>query len=191
MTGDSEQVSAGARRLRDVGVDSSMWACTSASFVFGYEGARRQAEEVAEITGAPSSSTSLAFAEALNTMGIDSALIAATYPADVTELFQNFLGDAGIDARPVASLGLLAAGDVSAMTPEQIVDLAAQAGEAESGAALLLPDTAMRSLALIERLESITDRLILTANQVTAWMGMRLAGVTLRPQGLGHLFSDS
>lgn len=190
MTGDLEHVSEGAQRLRDVGVDSSMWACTSASFVFGFEGAQRQAEQVAEITGAPTSSTSLAFAEALRRMGAETALIAATYPADVTELFQNFLRDAGIEAKPVASLGLLAAGEVSAMSPEQIVDLASQAGDEEADA-LLLPDTAMLSLAVIERLEATSDRLILTANQVTSWMGMRLAGVSARPERLGRLLREA
>lgn len=190
MTGDPEHVGEGARRLKAAAVDSSMWACTSASFVFGYEGARRQAEQVAEITGAPSSSTSLAFAEALRRLGVDRAVIAATYPADVTRLFQDFLSDAGVEADPVASLGLLAAGEVSAMDADQIVALAASAEPSRSGA-VLLPDTAMRSLPIIERLEAESQRLILTANQVTAWMGMRLAGVTAQPEGLGRLFRDA
>lgn len=190
MTGDHEHVAEGAKRLRDKGVDSSMWACTSASFVFGYEGARRQAERVAEVTGAPSSSTSLAFAEALRTLGVKKAAIAATYPADVTALFQGFLRDAGIEAEPTASLGLLAAGEVSAMDSAQVLELAATA-EAVDAEALLLPDTAMRSLGVVEALESASDRLILTANQVTGWMGMRLAGVTEKPDGLGRLLRDA
>ena len=46
-------------------LDSLMWACTSGSFVFGWEGAHRQVEALAEATGLPTSSTSLAFVSRL------------------------------------------------------------------------------------------------------------------------------
>src|SRR5699024_12177590 len=60
--GASKRLLEGAEQLRAAGVDSAVWACTSGSFVFGWQGAADQAREVAEALGVPASSTSIAFA---------------------------------------------------------------------------------------------------------------------------------
>ncbi len=41
----------GAKVLRDQAVDAVVWACTSGSFVYGWEGARQQVEAIAQATG--------------------------------------------------------------------------------------------------------------------------------------------
>jgi maleate cis-trans isomerase len=54
--------------------------------------------------------------------------------------------------------------------------------------ALLVPDTALHSVAWLEELEAAIGKPVLTANQVTFWEALRLAG-RLEPQaGLGTLF---
>ncbi len=60
-------------------LDSLMWACTSGSFVFGWDGARRQVEALADTTGLPTSSTSLAFVSACQAIGLTRVSIAASY----------------------------------------------------------------------------------------------------------------
>ncbi|MER5390754.1 hypothetical protein ABTZ89_16855, partial [Saccharopolyspora sp. NPDC002686] len=40
--GSEEVLAEGARELLDCGVQSVIWACTSGSFVFGWQGAREQ-----------------------------------------------------------------------------------------------------------------------------------------------------
>ena len=52
-------------RVTPGGLDALMWACTSASFVYGHEGVRRQAEQLAAAAGVPAASTSQAFVAAL------------------------------------------------------------------------------------------------------------------------------
>ena len=53
--GSSEVLADGARELLAHGVDAVIWACTSGSFVFGWDGARDQVEKLQAVTGLPTS----------------------------------------------------------------------------------------------------------------------------------------
>ena len=55
--------------------------------------------------------------------------------------------------------------------------------------AVLIPDTALPSLELIDRLEAACRRPVLTANQVTIWAGLGLATRPLIVVGYGRLFT--
>jgi maleate cis-trans isomerase len=55
-------------------------------------------------------------------------------------------------------------------------------------AAILLPDTALHTVRWLEDLEESVGKPVLTANQVTVWEGMRLAGCSPAVAGLGSLF---
>jgi maleate isomerase len=54
--------------------------------------------------------------------------------------------------------------------------------------AVLVPDTAMRTVALVDSIEERIGKPVLTANQVTVWEALRLAGEPLVHSGLGALF---
>src|SRR5690625_1758287 len=83
-TGSHARLSEATQRLQaEHQVDSIMWACTSGSFVYGWDGAHRQAERLAEEAGLPASSTSLAFARALEALRISTVAVAASYPAEL------------------------------------------------------------------------------------------------------------
>ena len=53
---------------------------------------------------------------------------------------------------------------------------------------LIVPDTAMHTLAIIDRLENAVGKPVLTANQVTVWKGLDLVGPVPPLHGLGTLF---
>jgi maleate cis-trans isomerase len=179
----------GARALADEHrLDSLMWACTSGSFVFGWDGARRQVEELAEAIGVPASSTSLAFVEACRALGVSRVSIAASYPEDVAEHFRGFLQHAGIEVTAMGSHDIYTAAEVGTLGRDQVVEMVSDADR--SGAeAVLVPDTAMHSLAWLPDLETAAGMPVLTANQVTVFEGLRLVGpVPALPQ-LGALFA--
>lgn len=84
-------------------LDSLMWACTSGSFVFGWEGAHQQVYELARACGLPTSSTALAFVSACHALGVTKVSVAASYhPHDVAEHFVSFLrrADGHRDGQP-------------------------------------------------------------------------------------------
>jgi maleate cis-trans isomerase len=168
--------------------DSVMWACTSGSFVFGWEGAHEQVRELSDVTGLPTSSTSLAFMEACRALGVDRVSVAASYPQDVAEHFVEFLRRGGIEVTAMGSHGIITAAEVGTLGYQQVEAIATGADLSAGAQAVLVPDTAMHSLAWIDRLESAVGLPVLTANQVTVWEGLRLLGDVPRYDTLGSLF---
>jgi maleate cis-trans isomerase len=167
--------------------DVVLWACTAGSFVFGLGGARDQARQLASAAGVPAVSTSLAFLEACYALGLRRVAVGATYPVDEAELFTEFLEQAGIEVLSLDSAGIDAGAGGADLTADEVVAFALGADDAPADA-ILLPDTALRTMRILERLEAAAGKPVLTANQVTIWAGLQRAGA-LRPQaGLGALF---
>ncbi|MFM9372030.1 decarboxylase [Streptomyces sp. Da 82-17] len=170
--------------------DVVVWACTSASFIYGPEGARRQVEELAEAAGLPvthASSTSFAFAHAVQALGVRRLAVAATYPDDVAGYFVRFLEAAGAEVVRVSGQGIITAAEVGTLGREQVLELAL-ANDHPDAEAVLLPDTALHTIAYLDELERAVGKPVLTANQVSAWEGLRLAGYAEPHTGLGSLF---
>ena len=60
----------------------------------------------------------------------------------------------------------------------------ARAADLTGAECLLIPDTALHTVAALPRLEEILGVPVLTANQVTLWAGLRRLGLT--PEGPGQ-----
>jgi maleate cis-trans isomerase len=186
--GGHERLVEGARSLAERHrLDSLMWACTSGSFVFGWDGARRQVEQLTEATGLPTSSTSLAFVEACRALDLTRVSIAASYPEEVAAHFRAFLRHGGVEVTAMGSHGIYTAAEVGRLGRDQVMAIVLGA-DRKGAQAVVVPDTAMHSLAWIPDLEAAAGMPVLTANQVTVFEGLRLAGsVPVLPQ-LGTLF---
>lgn len=176
-----------ARELAGRGARSIMWACTSGSFVFGLEGAREQARVLETATGVPTSSTSLAFVAALQALGISRVALAATYPPDVTQMFVDLLADVHVEVVAATSLDILTGEAVGQIEHTRVLEFV-QAADAPAAQAVLVPDTALHTVDVLDDLESALSKPVLTANQVTVWMGLRIAGGERRRTGAGALF---
>ncbi|WP_024806203.1 maleate cis-trans isomerase [Nocardia sp. BMG51109] len=183
----------GAELLAPHRPSAVVWACTSGSFVYGPDGAREQVRGLSEAAGVPASSTSFAFVNAARALGISSVAVCASYPDDVARLFVDFLAAEGIRVLSMSSAGIDTAAEVGTLTDEQVLKLAV-ANDHPDAQALLIPDTAMHTVAVLPELETTLGKPVLTANQVTIWEGIRLAGHPPRQApispGLGTLFSE-
>lgn len=186
--GRAERLAEGAVQLKQAQPDSVMWACTSGSFVFGREGANIQASGVAQAVGVPASSTSIAFVDACKSLDIYQVAVAASYPEDVAQHFVRFLAAAGIEVVSMGSNGIVTAAEVGTLTADQVIDMV-QAADHPDAEAVLVPDTAMHTLAIVDDLEIATGKTVLTANQVTVWKGLELVGPVPSLPDLGTLFS--
>jgi maleate cis-trans isomerase len=185
--GSPQRLMEGARRLPP-GVGAAVWACTSGSFIYGWDGARAQAAQLEEALGIPVSSTSLAFVEAARALGLRRVAIAATYPEDITRRFEEFLARGGLLPVAVTSRGIVTATEVGTLSGDDAGALVAAADRPDADA-VLVPDTALHTIEAIGALEQAAGKPVLTANQVSAWEGLRLAGAGPMPQGPGLLFA--
>ncbi len=188
--GSPAKLADGAQQLVGTRPDSVVWACTSGSFVYGPDGARAQADGVSEAAGGvPASSTSFAFVDALQALEITRVAVAASYPVEVGELFVEFLAHSGVEVVSFGGAGIETAAQVGTLTPGEVLELAAANDSPEAGA-ILVPDTAMHTLRIVRELEKQAGKPVLTANQVTVWQGLRLAGYTVMRPELGTLFEE-
>lgn len=188
--GNPEKLDRGVELLAPHRPAAVVWACTSGSFVRGPEGAREQVRKLGDSAAVPASSTSLAFVAAARELGLASVAVAASYPDEVARLFVDFLADAGITVTSMASAGIDTAAEVGTLSQERVLELAT-ANDHPDADALLIPDTAMRTLGALPKLESALGKPVLTANQVTIWEGLRLAGVQRSSTELGVLFAET
>ncbi|MGV0738720.1 maleate cis-trans isomerase [Mycobacterium syngnathidarum] len=185
--GRTERLADGVARLGPSCPDSMMWACTSGSFVFGRDGARRQADAVSAASGVPASSTSIAFVDALRHLDIHRVSVAASYPEDVAAHFVAFLSGGGVDVVSIGSHGIITAAEVGRLEQAEVLAMV-QAADHPDAEAVLVPDTAMHTMSFIDRLESAVGKPVLTANQVTVWKGLQLIGPVPALPGMGRLF---
>lgn len=186
--GSPERLKEGAGLLAKHEPDAVVWACTSGSFVYGWDGARKQADQLAEAAGVPATSTSFAFVEAAKALGVRKVAVAASYPDDVARLFVEFLAAGGIEVLAMSSADIDTAAEVGELSPEAVVELAVSHDHPDADA-VLVPDTAMRTLGVLGAVENRLGKAVLTANQVTIWEGLRQAGVSVTSGELGALFT--
>lgn len=187
--GSAGRLAARVADLKALGAQAVVWACTSASFVFGRDGAQQQVRELSAVAGLPASSTSFAFAHAIQALGVDRVAVAATYPEDVAELFTAFLKASGTEVVAMRGSGIITAAEVGTWGREEVLALA-RAGDHPEAGAVLLPDTALHTAAYLAEVEAELGKPVLTANQVTVWEGLRLLeyGTPYCPE-LGALFA--
>lgn len=186
--GSGPRLADGAEALRPSLPDSVLWACTSGSFVFGWDGARRQADAIADRLGVPASSTSIAFVNAVRALGLTRVAVAASYPVDVARSFVDFLAAGDLEVTWMQSHGIVTAKEVGRLDRSDVISMV-EAADTRNAEALLVPDTAMHSLAWLDELEAAAGIPVLTANQVTIWEGCALVGEPPRLDRLGTLFN--
>ena len=185
--GSAKRLADGAAALQPHHPDSVIWACTSGSFVFGWDGAREQVRGVEDVLQIPVSSTSIAFVEALSAMALSNVAVAASYPEDVAVHFVDFLRRGDVETVSFGTHGIYTASEVGLLTKRQVIGMV-EAADVPNAEAVLVPDTAMHSMLWLDDLEAAVGKPVLTANQVSVWEGLRIAGAPKTFDGLGALF---
>jgi maleate cis-trans isomerase len=186
--GTPGRLASGVEALRLAGAEAVVWASTSGSFEYGWEGAQEQIRSLAMAAGMPASSTSFAFVHAVREIGVRPVAVGAPYPDEVAELFADFLRAADITVTGVHASQAATAARAGDWGERELFDLARQADRADAQA-LLLPGTALHTAAHLPALEKELGKPVLTANQVTVWEALRLTDRRVNAPMLGSLFT--
>ncbi|MET9200315.1 maleate cis-trans isomerase [Gordonia sp. NPDC003585] len=187
--GESDRLLDGARRAAVWEPTSVMWACTSGSFLYGWEGAHQQVDRLTESCGLPASSTSLAFAAACAALGMTRVAVAATYPYAVAAGFGEFMTAAGVEVVALHAHDVETASEAGTLDGDGLFDMLSMS-DSDDAQALLIPDTALHTAMWVNGLEEKFGKPVLTANQVTVWQGLRLCGMSVFAPELGSLFAS-
>ncbi len=186
ITAQIERVEEAARRLVVMRPDVVYWACTCGSFIDGRAFAEKQVGALETLAGVPAGSTSLGFADALDTLGIERVSVLATYPEPVSRAFVAFLEEFGVEVVNLRWMGAMSGWDAALIDSERVL-AEARSAMVPRAQALLVPDTAMPTLDLVERMEAATGSTVLSANAVSLWHAMDLAGRPMPSRGRGRL----
>jgi maleate cis-trans isomerase len=187
QTGAIEKLQESARIVKPLSPDVGVWACTSGSFISGRKKAEAQLEAITGVLGVPATSTSMAFARAAQSLGLRRLAVIASYPRATSTAFTGFLEEFGFEIAKLVCQDAPGGREAFFMALDSFADEARKA--AKDADAILIPDTAVAAFPLIEPLEHELQKPVLTANQVTLWDAMRLAGWREPVPGYGRLMS--
>ena len=185
-TGRLDKLEESARAIAPLKPDVGVWSCTSGSFIAGRKAAEAQIAAIGRVLGVPATSTSIAFARAASHLGMKRVAVLASYPRETSQAFGRFLEEHGLSVAHLEWNDAPGGREAFFMSLDRFADAARRAnGPGIDG--FLIPDTAVAAFDLIEPLEAELKKPVLTANQVTVWDALRLAGWREAVPGYGRL----
>lgn len=184
---DEEQLLRATDELASEGCSTVAWACTSASFFRGLDYTRYQSDMLAKRLKGTATSTSLALLAALDRLGAKSVDVMMAYMPEVSKSLLDFLAEAGIRVGTAKDIQCGPNQRTFELDYNQelrhFVDTLPDHSDP-----IVIPSTSLNSLFRIEEFEKIAGRPVLTANQVTMWHSLELAGTGVPINGMGQLF---
>ncbi len=187
----NEDVERAARYLQGTDLDLITYNCTSGT----YHGARweydRQiASLIEQASGLVCITAVQASVEALRKVGAQRISIAGPYGNKILVRLKMLLEEMGFtvvsfEGEPEMQQRIDPV-VIGNQAPEVIVDFVPKVIKPTADT-VYLPGTAWRSLEVVDKLERITGKRVVTVNQATIWMSLRKIGVTDAIHGFGRL----
>lgn len=184
----SSELMRAAKELASVEPGVIIYACTTASFIKGPGYDKELGEKIKKETGVPGYSTTTAVVEALNAFKLRNIILVTPYNKGIGDKETAFLtkGIPGLKVLAEKHLGILAAlpkGEVRPEVPYRI----ARALDRPDVDGIFISCANFRSIEIIEQLEKDTGKPVVTSNQASMWMALKVLGVA-GPKGYGSLF---
>jgi maleate isomerase len=176
LVSNSQHLAAATRDVLHVEPEVVAYLCTSGSFVGGVE-AERQLRKVICDAGAPEAvTTSGALAEALQRLDVRKVSVLTPYDADLTGKLHDFLAELGVDTVSSDHLGL--GGGIWKVSYRTIAEHILNADHPDAEA-MFVSCTNLPTFDLIDPLEEVLGKPILTANQLTMWACLNRMGLPI------------
>lgn len=176
-----------AKLLAEAPMDVIALGCTSGSFVNGYEYDQNLIKRMTEITGGiPSTTTSTAVVAAFKALGAKKIAIATPYIDEVNIKAKEYFETCGFEVVKLKGLQLLYDTEIDNVDLEHVYKLAKEVDTADADAVAVLC-TGIRSVPVLQALETDLGKPVISAIQATFWHCLRIAGVKEKISGFGSL----
>jgi maleate cis-trans isomerase len=176
-----------ARQLRTAHVDIVAYGCTSGSFI------RPRDELMASLSalaGCPATNSADSAAAALKALGARTVALATPYMAYINEAEVEFLAGQGFSVCSHLGLGLGATESerfaIRKVPPEAVIRMARSVDRPEADA-IFISCTSLATLPVIDRIEAILAKPVVTSNQATFWNVLRMLNLRVSIPGAGQL----
>jgi maleate isomerase len=161
------------------------YSCTSGSIIIGEE------KIMAEIKkGAPYAipmTLVTGVIDALRELQIKKIVVGTPYLDEINTKEAKFLYKKGFDIINIQGLNLTTGIEFGKITPEYLKKFALEINDINADA-IFLSCGGIRSVEVIDEIESITGKPVITSNQAQVWSCLRKAGIKDNIKGFGKIF---
>lgn len=167
-----------AKLLKTAEVDVIVYGCTSGSFLKGKgfdEDLEARIEKEADV---PAITTSRAVIKALQETNLKRLGIATPYVDEVNEREIQYFIEYGFEVKALRGLGIRRGFDIGKRDPSEAYRLGLEVmREAPDADGLFISCTQFRTFEIIELLTHDIGKSVITSNQASLWMALKLGGV--------------
>ena len=177
---------AAGRIQPDTKPDVISYSCTSGSIIIGE---KRVFEEIK--LGAPWAQPMCivqGVVDALNEIGAKKIVVGTPYLDEINEMEEQYLTNKGFNVLDIQGLNLKTGVEFGRITPEFIKQFACDIDQPDADA-IFLSCGGIRALEVVEEIEQITGKPVITSNQAQFWSCLRRAGIKDKIKGYGMLFT--
>ena len=164
------------------------YSCTSGSIVIGEKRIFQEikkgapwAEPMCLVTGV---------VDALQTLNIKRLVVGTPYLDEINSLEYQFLTKKGFDVLDIQGLNLKTGIDFGRVTPNYWKNFALQLDRIEADG-IFLSCGGIRSLEVVDEIEKIIGKPVITSNQAQFWSCLRRAGIKDKLNGFGKIFQEN
>jgi len=186
-----EKMLTAAKELADAKVDVIAFGCTVGSLIGGPGYEQEITNKIKESTNVPAITTATAVVNALKHMGIRKICVATPYEEWLNKKEKDFLEANGFEVLTIKGLGVVGppGADPSKVPPEIVYGFAKKV-DSPDAEGLFISCTDFRTIEILETLEKDLGKPVISSNQATLWMALRIAQVKEEIKGYGKLLAE-
>lgn len=188
-----EHLEEDVRIISTAPVDVIAFGCTSGSFLNGMGYDEQIIKRIEKASGGRKAvATSRAVLDALKELGVKKISVGTPYPEDINARLRKFIKDAGFELVYFEACnqdGDLTVRGINKLQPEVAYELGKKLNQYDAEA-IFISCTAFRSSEVIDDLERLTGKPVVTSNQATFWACMRALDVMDSIAGAGLLLRE-
>jgi maleate isomerase len=191
-----EHVERAGLELSSEGISNIIaFCCTVGSMIGGAEYDQQLVEFLEKTTGVPAVTTTTAVKASLKALGVKRIAVATPYTKEINKIERNVLQAMGYEVtRIIRCLQDVPPKQftnemIGRLPPEEAYRLALEV-DGGSNEAIFISCTNFRAIEIIDGLENVTGKPVVSSNQATMWYALRKMGIRDSLAGFGRLMED-
>lgn len=177
-----------SKELADAGVDVIAYGCTGGSFYKGTKHDKKIVAIIEKTSNVRATTTSTAVLEALKEVGVKKLSILAPYKEWLVERLRTFFESNGFTVVALNGLGEASAEAIANIPPEKTYRLVREVNTSDSDA-VFISCTDYRTIEILDILENDLEKPVMSSNQATLWLMLKMAGIKQPIKGFGTLLT--
>lgn len=178
-----------SRKLADADVDAIVLAATAPSSRNGLGYDQELIKRIETASGKKATTASTALIQALTTLAVKRLVIGAAWSEATAVISAAFIKASGFTVLAHSAMGHVSNLEIGMLAEQTAFDMGIAIDRPDAQAVMLAGGN-WPTLGIVERLESVIAKPVLTTNQVSLWAVLRLAGYHAPVFGWGRLLRE-